>query len=536
MSDNSQYSRDPHPPSAAVAALGAVELGRLLDAGSVSGADVTEALLSRIDAIDRAGPSLRSVLRVNREAAREARDLDAERRAGRRRSPLHGVPILIKDNIDTAGALGTTAGSLALEGWAPVTDSPLVAQLRAAGLLILGKANMSEWANFRGRPSVSGWSAVGGQTLNPFALDRSPGGSSSGSAAGVSAGLAPLAIGTETDGSILCPSAACGLVGLKPTVGLVSRTGIVPISSSQDTAGPIARTVADAAALLSVLASSASDREDAAMAKRPWSAAGGQPNYGAGLAGSLHGRRIGVARGATYFGYHPGTDAAAENAIQALVQAGAELVDVEDLGQHSHDDEMTMLCHEFKSGLDAYLARRLAQRQQAGLTSDGVPSSLAEVVDFIRRTDAEMPDLFPLDVLQRAADSGPEGEESCREARERNWQRTREDGIDEVCARLGLDALVAPTMAPAWPIDHVNGDSHLSAGWSQAAVAGYPSITVPMALVNGMPVGLAIWGGAFSEPTLLHIACALEAQLAWLPTPTFQPRGSLVAQPPPFAS
>ena len=313
--------REPHLVGSEIARQSAAGLRALMDAGTTTSAEVTAALLGRIEAIDRGGPRLRAVLSVNDRALDEAAVLDTERRAGHTRGPLHGIPILIKDNIDTAGTLGTTAGSLALSGPPPAVDARLVAQLREAGAIILGKTNLSEWANFRGRPSSSGWSAAGGQTRNPFALDRTPGGSSSGSAAGVVAGLAPIAIGTETDGSILCPSAACGIVGLKPTVGLVSRTGIVPISSSQDTAGPMARSVADAALLLDALTAAPADPADPAMAARPHAPGG----YLAALDGDLRGFRIGVARDERYFGYHSGMDRAVEAMLGAFAEAGAEV-------------------------------------------------------------------------------------------------------------------------------------------------------------------------------------------------------------------
>ncbi|MFZ0170067.1 MAG: amidase [Acidimicrobiales bacterium] len=498
MADN---EKDPHGRSAEVARLGAAALGRLFEASTTTSAEVTAALLERLEAIDRSGPRLRCVLRVNDGALDEAAALDAERRAGHVRGPLHGVPMLVKDNIDTVG-LGATAGSLSLDGVPPARDARLVTRLRQAGAVVLGKANLSEWANFRGRPSSSGWSAVGHQTRNPFALNRSPGGSSSGSAAGVASGLVPLAVGTETDGSILCPSAACGVVGIKPTVGLVSREGIIPISSSQDTAGPMARSVEDAVLLLEVLA----DRVGHDLAAR---------------GDGLRGVRIGVARDDGYFGYHPGTDAVIEAALRALAEAGAELVDpVTGMGAMLHADELIVLCAEFKAGLNGYLAGRLAQ--SGGGVSTRLPRTLEDVVAFNEANPEERLDLFPQDVLVRAATSCGLDDPVYREAQAANHQRTRSEGIDGVCERLRLDALVAPTMAPAWVIDHLNGDSHAGASWSQAAVAGYPSINLPVGEIQGLPVGLAIWGRAWSEATLIRIAAAAEAQISYRPVPTYR--------------
>jgi amidase len=507
--------REPHLVGSEIARQSAAGLRALMDAGTTTSAEVTAALLGRIEAIDRGGPRLRAVLSVNDRALDEAAVLDTERRAGHTRGPLHGIPILIKDNIDTAGTLGTTAGSLALSGPPPAVDARLVAQLREAGAIILGKTNLSEWANFRGRPSSSGWSAAGGQTRNPFALDRTPGGSSSGSAAGVVAGLAPIAIGTATDGSILCPSAACGIVGLKPTVGLVSRTGIVPISSSQDTAGPMARSVADAALLLDALTAAPADPADPAMAARPHAPGG----YLAALDGDLRGFRIGVARDERYFGYHSGMDRAVEAMLGAFAEAGAELVDpVTGIGMVSHVDEMIVLCTEFKAGLAAYLARRWSTATDAA----GLPRSLEDVVAFNEATGEELLSVFPQDVLLRSAESGGLDEPAYLEALAANHRRSRDDGIDAVCRREALDALVAPTMVPAWLIDYVDGDHHAGAAWDQAAIAGYPSISLPVGEFQGLPVGLTIWGRAWTEATLLNIAFALERQIGFSPVATFR--------------
>jgi len=514
---------DPHEPSSGVARIAACQLGRLLQDGSMTSAEVTSTLIERIAAVDASGPSLRSVIRLNDRAVDEAAQLDAERRAGRARSPLHGVPVLVKDNIDTV-RLGATAGSLAFDGLPLSADAPLVTRLHEAGLLILGKANLSEWANFRGRPSASGWSAVGHQTRNPFALNRTPGGSSAGSGAGVAAGLAPVAIGSETDGSILCPAAACGVVGLKPTVGLLSRTGIIPVASSQDTAGPMARSVADVAQLLDVLAAGPLDPDDPAMAGRP----DRLDSFVAALSGDLRGLRIGVVRDDGYFGYHPATDAVVEATLGAFAAAGAELVDpVTGIGAASQVDEMTVLCHEFRVGLETYLDRRLAA---VGTPRPaGVPGGLADVIAFNEAHTAERLDLFPQDILLRSAASSGLDDPVYLDARAANHRRTREEGIDAVCDRLHLDALVAPTMSPAWTIDHITGDSHYGSAWSQAAVAGYPSMSLPVGEVQGLPVGLAIWGRAWTESTLIRIAGAVEDQIGYRPEPRYRESVSLLA-------
>jgi amidase len=507
---------DPHSKTAEIAHLGAGALSRLFESGTTSSAEVTAALVERFEAIDRSGPRLRSVLRINDRALDEAAASDAERRSGHTRGPLHGVPVLVKDNIDTVH-LGATAGSLALDVGPPATDARLVTELRQAGAIILGKANLSEWANFRGRPSSSGWSALGNQTRNPFALNRSPGGSSAGSGAGVASGLAPLAVGTETDGSILCPAAACGVVGIKPTVGLVSRDGIIPISSSQDTAGPMARSVEDAARLLDVLAGGPPDAIDVGIEGRSDRVA----SFVDESPGDLRGLRIGVVRDDGYFGYHAATDAVIEAVLGAFIEAGAELVDpVYDIGAGTPADEMIVLCTEFKSGLEDYLQRRRASGGDD--SSQRLPRSLDDVIAFNEDNPGERLDLFPHDVLVRAAATAGLENPAYRAARDANQRRTRSEGIDAVCNRLRLDALVAPTMPPAWTIDQLNGDSHAGAAWSQAAIAGYPSISLPVGEVHGLPVGLAIWGRAFTETTLIRIAAGLERQIAYVPVPLYR--------------
>lgn len=492
------------------------ELTQLLDAGETTSAEVVTRLLERLEAIDAGGPQLRSVLRPNERAVDEAAALDAERRSGRRR-PLHGIPVLVKDNVDTSD-LGATAGSAALAARPPASDAPLVTALRSAGAVIIGKANLSEWAHFRGRRTASGWSPLGGQTRNPFGLNRSPGGSSSGSGAGVAAGLAPLAIGSETDGSILCPSAACGLVGIKPTVGLVSRKGVIPISASQDTAGPMARCVADAAALLEVLAA-APDTGPTVVPGRPaepFRLSGGEPADLAGL-------RLGLVRDIAYSGYHPPTDSLVEEAAEALRAAGAEVIDpVTGIGTAQPADEMVVLCTEFKAGLNAYLEDRYqAHRARGEAVGAGLPRSIDDIVAYNEGDPAERLDLFGHELIVRSAGMGGLDDEAYLEALAANHRRTREDGIDGTCDRFGLDALVAATMAPAWPIDYVNGDGYLGSAWSQAAIAGYPSLSVPIGEFRGLPVGLAVWGRAWSEATLVRVAAALERQLDYRPAPSY---------------
>jgi amidase len=512
------------------------------------------ALLRRIEEIDRSGPLLRSVIRTNDDAPTEAAALDAEAAAGRRRGPLHGVPVLVKDNIDTAGPMGTTAGSLALAGDSPAADAPLVRRLRDAGMVVLGKANLSEWANFRSSGSSSGWSAVGGLCVNPHALDRSAGGSSSGSGAAVAAGLAPMAVGTETDGSILCPAALCGVVGIKPTVGLVDGTGIVPISHSQDTAGPIARTVRDAAALLSVLASAGSTgaRAGASGGSSPGGRAGGRAGGGRVgsrdglaadppvpgrrayddyqaycLADGLRGARIGVPRHGLW-GYSAGADDLAEEAVRLLAARGATIVDPADLPSldelATSDAEMTVLATEFKVGIEAYLATRGSHSPNTR-DADGqrTPRALADLVAFNdAHADVELAH-FGQDRFEDALRTNGLDDPAYREALETCRRLGRAEGIDAALRTHDLDALVAPTYPPAWKIDLVNGDRVVGSCTQIPAVAGYPVITVPCGASAGLPVGLAFLGTAWSEPTLIRLAYAFEQALDLSLTPTFRP-------------
>ncbi|GAA2759282.1 amidase [Actinopolymorpha rutila] len=509
--DSAAPPQDPSPATADAAGLDAAELRDRYASGATSAAEHVAALLRRIEEIDRSGPTLRSVLAVDPHAVDRAAERDAERARGEVRGPLHGVPVLLKDNIDTAdtadtaggGALPTTAGSLALAGVPTPADAPLVAALRAAGAVVIGKANLSEWANFRSGSSTSGWSAVGGLCVNPHALDRSAGGSSSGSAAAVAAGLAPLAVGTETDGSIVCPAALCGVVGIKPTVGLVSRTGVVPISHSQDTPGPIATTVADAALLLGVLAGA--DPGDVATMRSGRVAYSDYTKFCRpdGLAGA----RIGLPR-AGLWGYSPAADALAEEAVRLLAARGATIVDPADLPSideiRESDAELTVLTTEFRADLESYLTTR---------RPDG-PRTLAELVAFNNdHADRELT-YFGQDRFERAlATRGlcdPVYVEALRTCR----RLGRTHGIDAALGAGRLDALVMPTYPPAWKIDLVNGDQLPGACSIPAAIAGYPVVTVPCGAADGLPVGLAFVGTAWSEPTLIRLAYAFEQALS----------------------
>jgi amidase len=459
---------------------------------------LVELYSARIDAIDRHGPELRSVIELNPDAPAIADSLDAERRSGRVRGPLHGIPVLIKDNIDTGDHMMTTAGSLALAGASAPRDAFVAARLRAAGAVILGKTNLSEWANFRSTKSTSGWSARGGQVKNPYALDRNPCGSSSGTGTAIAANLAAVGVGTETDGSIVCPSGANGLVGIKPTVGLVSRSGIVPISHTQDTAGPMTRTVADAAMLLGAL-TGVDAGDTATLAGRGKSSA----DYRAALkADGLRGARIGVAR-KRYFGYSPATDKVIDAAIAVLKAQGATIVDPADIPTAARldDCEFQVLLYEFKADLNAYLASR-------GATV--TVHSLDDVVAFNKKEEPREMPYFGQEIMLMAQKKGPLTAAAYQKALTTCRARARTLGIDAVMNRLRLDAIVAPTGSPAWTTDLINGDHFLGASSTPAAVAGYPSITVPAGLVSGLPVGLSFIGRAWSEAKLIQFAYAYE--------------------------
>ena len=499
-----------------------------LQAGMVSGKWSSERLVelygARIDALDHAiggGPGLQAVIERNADAGAIARERDAERAAGKLRGPLHGIPVLIKDNIDTSDRMQTTAGSIALVGSTPPGDAPLVARLRAAGAVLLGKTNLSEWANFRSSHSVSGWSGRGGQTRNPYALDRTPSGSSSGSGVAAAANLCSLAVGTETDGSITSPSAANALVGVKPTVGLIARTGIIPISASQDTAGPMARTVRDAAILLGVLAQ-ATDRDDPATQDKARVA---HDDYTPFLqADGLKGARIGIAR-SHLFGYSRVTDRIAEDAIAVLKAQGAVVVDPADIttaGQFD-DAEMTVLLYEFKDGLNRYLAR-------LGKTAGDTPRDMAALIAFNTREAAREMPYFAQELFVQAQAKGPLSAKEYTDALAKCRKLSRADGIDATMDKNKLDALFAPTQGPPWLIDLANGDAGSGGSCTTpAAVAGYPHVTVPAGYAYGLPVGISFFGRAWSESTLLRLAYAFEQATHARRAPTFALTAALPA-------
>jgi len=483
-----------------------------LQAGMTSGKytarSVTELYLARIDEIDKLGPALASVIEVNPDALMIADALDKERAQQHVRGPLHGIPVLIKDNIDTADRMQTTAGSLALLGSKPVRDSSVAQKLREAGAVILGKTNLSEWANIRSSHSSSGWSGRGGQTKNPYVLDRNPCGSSSGSGAATSASLCALAVGTETDGSVVCPSSANGLAGIKPTLGLISRAGIIPIAHSQDTAGPMARTLRDAAILLGALAGA--DARDSATAASQGKVA---TDYTKFLdPNGLRGARIGVAR--KYFGFNDAVDRLFNDLIDEIKRQGADIVDPADLPSHGkfNDTEFTVLLYELKADLNAYLAGR-----------PGAPASLKEIIDFNERNRAKEMPYFAQDVFLKAEAKGPLTDKDYLDALEANHRLSRAEGIDAVMDQFHLDAILAPTAGPAWLTDWVNGDSSAGGSSNAAAVAGYPDITVPAGFIFGLPVGASFFGRAWSEPTLLKIAYGFEQAIKARKAPVFHP-------------
>ncbi|MGA8870401.1 MAG: amidase [Candidatus Acidiferrales bacterium] len=491
------------------------ELQEGMRSGKFTSRGLANRYLARIAEIDKAGPSLNTVIELNPEVLAIADQLDAERKSKGPRGPLHGVPILIKDNIGTADHMRTSAGSLALAGFTPEQDSGVARQLRKAGALILGKTNLSEWANFRSSHSSSGWSGRGGQTHNPYAFDRNPCGSSSGSGAAVSANLCALAVGTETDGSIVCPSSANGVVGIKPTVGLVSRAGIIPVSHNQDTAGPMCRTVADAAALLGALAGP--DPADSATA----ASHGKIPlDYTRFLdPKGLRGARIGVLR--KTFDFSEVIAPVFKSALDAMRDAGAVLIDVEIVSLGKFDDsELTAMLYDFKADLTAYLAA----------AGPKIPvSSLKELIAFNERNrDTEMP-YFGQDLFEKAEAKGPLTEKAYLDAHAKNHRLARTEGIDATMDKHKLDAIVAPTAGPSWLTDHIDGDHDTGGTSSLAAVAGYPNIHVPAGFVFGMPVGVSFFGRAWSEPQLIRIAYAFEQATRARKPPRFLPTANLTA-------
>ena len=473
------------------------QLQEAMRSGRLSSHSITQMYLNRIQELDRRGPGLRAIIEVNPDALSEAERLDEERREGHVRGPLHGIPVVLKDNIDSADRMTTTAGSLALEGSIAVRDSQVASRLREAGAVLLAKGNLSEWANFRSTRSSSGWSGRGGQCRNPYDLSRNPCGSSSGSAVSVSANLAPLSIGTETNGSIVCPAGVCGIVGIKPTVGLVGRSGIIPISHTQDSAGPMARTVADAALLLGAL-TGIDPRDSVTQGSRGKSYGDYTPFLDWR---GLKGARIGVVR--QFFGSHPAVHESMERSLDLLQREGAELIDGVELPgrRQTGHAPLTLMLFEFKAGLNAYLSN---------LGPSAPLKSLEEIIAFNEEHKAvEMP-YFGQELFIQAQEKGPLTDPEYLEALETTLRLSREEGIDKVMDEHDLDALVAPTGGPAWKTDLLNGDPSGGESSSPAARAGYPNITVPAGNVRGLPIGISFFGRAWSEPRLLRIAYAFE--------------------------
>ncbi|MBV9266870.1 MAG: amidase [Acidobacteriaceae bacterium] len=490
------------------------ELQERMERHELSAETLVHFYLHRIEELNHRGPALHAIIETNPDAPAIARALDAERQRKGPRSPLHGIPILLKDNIDTADRMQTTAGSLALVDAPVARDAFLVQRLRAAGAVILGKTNLSEWANFRGSHSTSGWSARGGLVKNPYALDRNPCGSSSGSAVAVAANLCAAAVGTETDGSIVCPSSMNGIVGIKPTLGLVSRSGIIPIAHSQDTAGPMARSVRDAAILLGALVGG--DPSDPAMQ----SATGkGYSDYTRFLdLNGLRGARIGVAR--QYFNIGGAVTHVMEEAIASMQKSGATIVDHTDLPTYEdwRTSEMLVLEYEFKADLNQYLAAR-----------GGRVKSLADCIAFNRAHRAEEMPYFEQELMEMSQEKGRLDEKSYKNALAECRRLTRKEGIDAVLAKYKLDAIVAPTAGPAFVTDLVTGDRVDSGCASPAAVAGYPHVTVPAGHVFGLPVGISLFGAAWSEPKLIRYAYAFEQIHPARRNPQYLPTANLRA-------
>jgi amidase len=485
---------------------GVVQQQAMMAANKLTAHALASQYLARIARIDKAGPRINSIIELNPQALQIARDMDRERQARKVRGPLHGIPVLLKDNIATADRMCTTAGSLALDGVRAARDAHVTARLRAAGAVILGKTNLSEWANMRSTQSVSGWSARGGLTRNPYALDRNCSGSSSGSAAAIAAGLATLAVGTETDGSIVSPASICGLVGIKPTLGLVSRSGIIPIAASQDTAGPMTRTVTDAALLLNALAGTDPDDDttrDAAVKATDYTRALQRD--------ALRGKRLGIAR--NFFGLNDDVDARIEAALAVLKAQGAELVDVQVPNTEKYGNpETQVLLYEFKPGLADYLRQYAPGARIA---------TMADVIAFNRKhADSELR-YFGQQHLENAEAKGGLDSKEYLEALATCRRYAREEGLDKVLREYRLDALVAPTGGPAWLTDFVNGDHYGGSFSSPAAVAGYPHVTVPAGQVRGLPVGLSFVGGAYSDAALIGMAYAYEQATLLRRAPTF---------------
>ncbi len=498
-----------HPAEFALEEATIADLQKRMASGGESARSLCEKYIARIEAVDGRGPTLRSVLEVNPDALKIAEDLDAERKAGKVRGPLHGIPILVKDNVGTADRMNTTAGSLALLDARPAADAHIVARLREAGAILLGKTNLSEWANFRSTHSSSGWSGRGGQCRNPYALDRNASGSSSGSGSAASASLCAAAVGSETDGSIVSPANNCGLVGIKPTVGLVSRSGIIPISHTQDTAGPMARTVTDAAILLTALAGF--DAADGATRRL----AGRAPvDYTASLDGKgLEGVRIGVPRKKLY-GQSSAADALVEAALADLKRLGAAIVDPADIATVGEldDSEFEVLLYEFKADLNTYLE---------SLPPSSRHRSLKDLIQFNEENRSREMPYFGQEIFEKAQAKGPLTEKKYLHALAKDTRLSRREGIDKTMGKHKLDALIAPTSGPASLIDLINGDYGVGGSSSLPAISGYPDLTLPCGSYLGLPVGMSIFGRAWSEPTLIRIAFAYEQATRHRRPPTF---------------
>ncbi len=488
-----------------------ITIGELQDgmkSGKYTARSIAEKYLERIATVDKSGPTLNSVIETNPEALEIAEALDKERKEKGPRGPLHGIPVLIKDNIATADRMQTTAGSLALVGSKPLADAFIAKKLRDAGAVILGKTNLSEWANIRSNHSISGWSGRGGQTKNPYALDRNPCGSSSGTGAGIAANLAAIGIGTETDGSIVCPSSANGLAGIKPTVGLVSRSRIIPISHTQDTAGPMCRTVRDAAILLGALTGmDPNDKATAASAGKSFT------DYTKFLqADGLRGARIGVLRKA--FGFNPAVDKLMEAALEVIKKQGATLIDpleIETYGKFG-ETEFLGFMYELKADLNAYLA---------WLGPNAPVKTLKEVIEFNEKNAAKEMPFFGQENFLKAEEKGPLTTQEYVDAIKKNHELAGKDGIDATMDKHKLDAIVAPTGGPAWLTDIVNGDSFGGGSSEFAAVTGYPNLNVVAGFVRGLPVGISFFGRAWSEPVLIKLAYGFEQATKFRKAPRF---------------
>ncbi|GCE16460.1 amidase [Dictyobacter kobayashii] len=489
-----------------------LELQSLMAEGKLTAHQLTEYYLERIHNIDQNGPTLRSIIEINPDALEIAAELDRERANEGVRGPLHGIPVIIKDNIATSDKMQTTAGSLALIGARPPRDAFVARKLREAGAVILGKANLSEWANLRGRPSISGWSGRGGQTRNPYVLDRTPCGSSSGSAVAVAANLTTVSLGTETDGSVLCPASICDVVGIKPTVGLTSRAGVIPVSHSQDTVGPFGRTVTDAAILLGAI--TGVDERDAVTGE---SAGKFHTDYTQFLdPNALRGARIGVAR-EVYFGYSPKADRLIEAALHKLTEAGAILVDPANIPtakqMESSPSENLVLITDLKVDIDAYLSELVGSPVR----------TLADLIAFNEAHADQELSLFGHEMFIEAQATTGLDDPAYIQALAESHRLSRQEGIDAVMDQYQLDALVMPTCSPAWYIDNVNGDHYTGSSTQPAAMAGYPAISVPAGHVQELPVGITFMGRAYSEPTLIKLAYAFEQITKARQKPKFLP-------------